>query len=397
MAAGQLLKLSLRKMKVSVPVVALLFALLHAVVSLRVSVTMKISLPDRLQQISNSLKNNFQPKAIAAVLCSALIVGNPGDAFAARSGSRSGGSSFRSSTRGYSGGSSGTRLNSYSSTYRSTTIIPMPMLSPFSYGYGFSPFGIMPVNADVVLLAGAAYLAYTLLKNRAGGSSFLSAGEGGSLGSGATVIKLQIALESDWSQEGNIMETMSRISQKNAGGQAVMTGRTELSTLLSETALALLRRKDSWSAASLSGERFAGGDGALRAEPSFQRTVVQERSKFESEVKPSASDFTSYSDFGSNRAPSVDGRYSGTGSKQTQAVVSVVVAMRGRSEALRGADNVAVSVPEVTRVLQTLASEALSDEGENVLGVEVLWTPSERGRTLTPREMLLDYPELLGL
>jgi uncharacterized membrane protein len=384
-------------MKVSIPVIALLFAFLSNVLSLRVSPTTKMSLPERLQQISNSLKKNFQPKAIAAVLCSALIVGNPGDVLAARSGSRSGGSSFRSSTRGYSSGSSGTRLNSYSSTYRSTTIVPVPMLSPFSYGYGFSPFGIMPVNADVVLLAGAAYLAYSLLKNRAGGSSFLSAGEGGSLGNGATVIKLQIALESNWSQSGNIMETISQISQKNAGDQAVMTGRTELSTLLSETALALLRRKDSWSAASLSGERFSGGDGALRAEPSFQRTVVQERSKFESEVKPSSSDATSYNDFVSNRAL-VPGRYSaGAGGTQTQAVVSLVVAMRGRSEALRGADSVAVSVPEVTRVLQTLASEALSDEGQNVLGVEVLWTPSERGRTLTPREMLLDYPELLGL
>jgi uncharacterized membrane protein len=273
----------------------------------------------------------------------------------------------------------------------------------------------MLVNANVVLLVSAAYLAYTLVKNRAGGSSFPSGGEG------ATVIKLQIALESFWTQEGNIMDTMSQIAQKNAGDQAVIRGRTELSTLLSETALALLRRKDSWSAASLSGERYPGGDGVLRAESSFQRTVVQERSKFESEVKPSTSNVTSYSSE-SLCAPSPDRSYSDAGSKQTQAVVSVVVAMRGRSEALRGAGSVAVSVPEVTRALQTLASEALrgagsvavsvpevtralqtlasealSDEGENVLGVEVLWTPSEWGRTLTPQEVLLDYPELLGL
>ena len=55
------------------------------------------------------------------------------------------------------------------------------------------------------------------------------------------------------------------------------------------------------------------------------------------------------------------------------------------------------SSTDVATVLQTLASEALTDEGENVMAVEVLWTPSESGTTLSKRELIMDYPELIQL
>lgn len=250
------------------------------------------------------------------------------------------------------------------------------------------------MNANIVLLAGAAYLAYNILLSRAGGANFFKSGETGSLGSGATVVKIQLSLDSDWSQPDNIMETLGKLSSGNSRDRGLLTGRTELSTLLSETALALLRRKDAWSAAALAGERFTGGDDvAQRVEPFFQSAVVQERSKFEAEVAPSHG--TMNSDSNSNsKEYNTDQDFMGR--TATQMLVSLVVALRGRSEVL-SARPAAVTSAEVARCLQTLASEALSDEGENVLGVEVLWTPSERGRTLSSKDLLLEYPELMSL
>ena len=51
---------------------------------------------------------------------------------------------------------------------------------------------------------------------------------------------------------------------------------------------------------------------------------------------------------------------------------------------------------EVKRCLQGLAADALTDEGDNVMAVELLWTPSERGSTISKRELINDYPELIN-
>jgi uncharacterized membrane protein len=51
----------------------------------------------------------------------------------------------------------------------------------------------------------------------------------------------------------------------------------------------------------------------------------------------------------------------------------------------------------VKEILQSLASEALTDEGENIMAVEILWTPSEVGNVLSERDIVQDYPELIRL
>ena len=79
----------------------------------------------------------------------------------------------------------------------------------------------------------------------------------------------------------------------------------------------------------------------------------------------------------------------------TKAVVSIVVALRGRSDALQLSG--VRGVNDVRSVLQSLAAEALTDEGENVMAVEVLWTPSERNTVVSDRDIITDYPELMRL
>lgn len=327
------------------------------------------------------LVSQLKSKVLPALLGAGILFG-PGveNAEAARSGGRSGGSSFRmpspaprSSTSlrssygnsGYGGG-------------RAVMPMPiMPMYSPFGYSpFGFSPFGgFMPINLNLIVLGVAAYAVYSVLSNRAGGSDFSNEGSSGSLGSGATVVKIQLSLSSDWSQPGNIMETLTRLAEKNSA----MTGRPDLARLLSESSLALLRRQNDWQSAAYEGEQFVLGP--QKAEPYFQRLAVQERAKFEEENSSSS-------------AAVIKSSNSGRGAQPTQVVVSLVVALRGQSS---GFSRSVRSLAEVKKCLQALAADSLSDEGDNVMALEVLWTPSEPGTVITEREIVEDYPELLRL
>lgn len=173
---------------------------------------------------------------------------------------------------------------------------------------------------------------------------------------------------------------MTALSQLGSRRGNRVNERTELASLLSEASIALLRREDSWTSASIRGERFGGGS-AGKAEPFFQRTAVAERSKFEKEN--SGSDL---------QAQNLYGQSSDRGTR-TQAVVSIVCAIRGRSDALRNVRN----SQDVKEALQTLASEALTDDGDNIMAVEVLWTPSDPNEVLSQRDVIVDYPELLRL
>ena len=329
-----------------------------------------------MQKMQKVLKS----KVLPAIVASSLLLNMPTEADAARSGGRSGGSSFsRGGGGGFGGGGGGgmrssTRLSG-SVGYGGPTIMPiMPMYSPFGYSpFGFSPFGFMPINFNVLILAGVAYVVYNALKNRVGGSDFTGDGiESGSLGRGATVMKIQVALSADWAEQKNIMNTLARLAEKNAA----MGGRNDLATLLSDASLALLRKQGDWNAVAYESELFGGG--GRKAEPAFQQLAIKERAKFEEETSKIAT-----------IAPSA------VGSSPTQVVVSIVVAVRGRSSGYMSGPM--RSTADVSRCLQGLATDALTDQGENVMAVEVLWTPSEPGNTISPRELIEDYPELIRL
>lgn len=295
---------------------------------------------------------NLPKKAIPALIGAALLTFNPSDSLALQSGGRSGGSSFRSaprsSTRSYSSNGYG------GGAYRSSpSFVPVPMYSPFSYGFGgfggfgISPFSFIPINLNVLLLGAAAYAIYNVLQNRVGSSDFSNFEDGGALGDGASIVKLQVSLDADWSKDGNIMQTMADLAAR----KGIISGRSDISSLLSEASVALLRRQNDWSAVSFDTQEFRRGE-SDRAEPAFQRLAIQERTKFEKESMPGAA----------IRSTSI-------GYTPTQAVVSLVVAIRGRSDTLK--KKMLSSRNDVREVLQTLASEALTDEGDNVMAVEV--------------------------
>lgn len=332
---------------------------------------------DGFGKFAAKLKAKFVPAILGAGLMLAST-GGP-DAAEALSGGRSGGSSFRggggggyrpssamrSSSRGYGGGYGG-----------GISMMPpiMPMYSPFGYGGFGMGYGFMPINFNVIALGLVAYVVFNALSNRVGGSDFSDDGMGtSSLGSGATVMKLQIAMSSDWAEENNVMETLTRLANKNSA----MSNRSDLARLLSESSLALLRRVNDWEAAAYEGDKFMLGP--QKAEPYFQRLAIGERSKFDKETNGDVAMIK----------PDIDMSVS----QPTEVVVSLVVAMKGQSSAY---SNSVRSLAEVKRCLQGLAADALTDEGDNVMAVELLWTPSERGNTISKRELIQDYPELIN-
>lgn len=354
--------------------------------SARQSITTHLNHKKNLQMMKSPMNNdNDKPtilhklKNLPAVIGTALILGlspwnQPADAV--QSGGRvSGSSSFRSSSRPSS--SLRSSNSGYSGGYRSATIMPvMPMYGGFGYGYGFglSPFSFMPINPSVLIIGALAYVAFQVLSNRITGADFsgYDDGESGSLGSGATVLKLQVGLDADWGERGSIMEILSNLASKNNG----MSSRVEIAQLLSDTSLALLRKQNDWHSAAYEGQVFSNN--VKSAEPLFQSIAIKERAKFDEER---------------TGGEIVTLKPSNAGTK-TQAVVSLVVAMRGKSN---GYQRTVSSLADVRACLQGLASDSLTDNGDNVMAVELLWTPVDRGDTLSPRDLITDYPELIKL
>ena len=109
-----------------------------------------------------------------------------------------------------------------------------------------------------------------------------------------------------------------------------------------------------WGSAAYEGERFLTGP--TKAEPYFQRLVVGERSKFEKET------------IGENRVMIKNSNDKNV-SQPTEVVVSLVVAMRGQST---GYAKSVRSLAEVKACLQGLAADALTDDGDNVMAVELM-------------------------
>jgi uncharacterized membrane protein len=214
-----------------------------------------------------------------------------------------------------------------------------------------------------------AYAVILFLSNRVGGSNFEDA-PGGALGSGSTVLKIQIGLDSSWTP-GNIMETLGSIASRNNNPST----RNGLSQLLSETALALLRKQKEWNSVAYEGSTFRENE-HREAEPLFQQIAIKERAKFEQETSSVASIKPSST------------------TQSTQAVVSVIVAFRGKAKSYCNS----IRTPSQLReFLQNLAADSLTDDGDNVMAVEVLWTPSEANTVISERELIMDYPELVRL
>lgn len=132
----------------------------------------------------------------------------------------------------------------------------MPVL-PFSpyggFGFGFGggygivrPFGFMSGVTDIIIIGGVIYLVASLLKSAGGSNWDLNEDEPSSLGSGVTVLKLQVGLQvPDRSSPSTVLSQLDDLART-----ADVSTRQGLAQLVSATALALLRSSNDWVSAS---------------------------------------------------------------------------------------------------------------------------------------------------
>jgi uncharacterized membrane protein len=363
-----------------------------------------------------AFQNFFQQNsAFAAVAALALtLFMTPLPSFAAMSGGRMGGSfsapssSRISPSRSYGGGSSyygggsygsgysrgysrGLRTGYYSSPTIVAPIAPItPMISPYyrPYGYGASP-GIItyssgPSILPLLLFGGLAFAAVSSMSNTmtsvssswADSSPLALGAPSSALGAGSSVVQVSVALEvPDRDDRNSILSVLGRLANT-----ARTDTRVGIQNLTSQVALELLRRKNSIVSASTSYKHYNNREQSQR---DFNKRSIKERSKFESETM---SNFGGL-DFGRGNGR---GAMEGSG-KATMAVVTLLLNIDGDSTKVPQIRSPA----DVEDALRKIAADSKVDSC--LQGAEILWTPEDRVETLSPRDVVADYPELRSI
>ncbi|CBJ29475.1 conserved unknown protein [Ectocarpus siliculosus] len=242
-------------------------------------------------------------------------------------------------------------------------------------------------------------------------------GRGGSSQT-AVVTTLQLGLYCDrQGGQGDVLATLDKLSQT-----ADVNSPRGLSTLINEVCLTLLRSGRDWLGGTGSVKMYASegrsnsrgkkSSPVSRAKRDFNRAAMRERSKWERETVSNTPD----RGFSSSTAPSWGG-FSAQKSG-TYAVATLIVAWSGlnstppRAEPRRGGwftrdsrdrdDDRGVEFSVVNRqsaltLLEWLGDEAAEGRGENVLDVEVLWTPADPDDSLDREDLDTKWPELRAL
>ena len=315
-----------------------------------------------------------------SVLLLALVVLLPALALAGprSGGSFSGRSGFRSAPH-YSGGNRDYGRSTYGGGSGSHFIF-LPGWgwgSGYGYGGGGSLLGTLVVLVAVGV--GASMLMRAVRRSRTagpggGGLSALfgpsssSDDESLNLQGRAYLYKLQIALGR--SARG----IQDRLAVFAAQGDT--SSEAGLAALLQQSALELLRNKDSI--------RYAAADGRgpmtlTNAETAMNAVSLAERSRFQLERVRVADGRAARSE-----APAEEGKEA-----LVMVVVTLVTASRTPLERFR-----AVSTPDELGALLTELG-GLSQSG--LLGLEVIWTPADANDSMTETDVMTTYPELRSL
>ncbi|KAK9819848.1 hypothetical protein WJX72_003190 [[Myrmecia] bisecta] len=323
----------------------------------------------RVQKFLTSLAKG----AAVAALAAALVLSSVSPAWAARSGGRVGGSSFSSarsyggsSSRSYGGSSGLSSSRSYSSAPSVTLGGGVGLHSwfaptPWGYGYGGGYGG--PVSGGGgffnLLIWGVVALVVVQVAQ-----SFLSNGDGVSVGGErVAVAKVQVGL---LGSARGLQRDLDRIA-----GRADTNTPEGLHYVLQETVLALNRNPDYcvYGAAKVSNQRDLDA-----GEDKFNQVSIEERSKFKEETLSNVG----------GRSRRAQLRSSSRGDNDL-IVVTILVAVQG-----------GLKLPSITsrEELRTALNRLGAVRSEQVMAVEVLWTPQEEGDYFTRDELAYDYPTL---
>jgi uncharacterized membrane protein len=309
-----------------------------------------------------------------------LALSNADGALAARSGGRIGGGSFRAPSRG----------PTYSAP-RSYTPGPGGYGGYGGYGYGggggFSPLFFIPFLGGTGGLSGlfgiliffaiANFLVSTFRRVGAGTDGENLDYDAYSSNPAVSVAKLQVGL---------LAEARTLQADLNRIAEAADTSSSEgLVQVLQEASLALLRHPEYWV--------YAGSESQQTrlsaAESQFNRLALAERSKFSEETLTNFNTRRQLRSANDSSALTV-AEPGGALTNTTQApseyiVVTILVGTQGKWQ-----------FPAInnTEDLRRALSQIGAIPSEQLLAVEILWTPQAEDDTLTTDDMIAEYPNL---
>jgi uncharacterized membrane protein len=335
-----------------------------------------------LKSRSHPLNRTFKPllkpflrSAFALALVALMVFSQAGSALAARGGGRIGGGSFRAPTtsrpytpspsRGPSGYGGG-----YGGGYYPGGGFGFPFILPFVGFGGTGLFGI------IIAIAIANFLFRSFRNAGFGDGGTYGGTYGGSYDTYSnptvSVAKLQVGL---LAQARNLQADLTRLAQTADTGTSA-----GLTKVLQETTLSLLRHPEYWAYADADDSRIR----LQAAEQTFNQLAIAERSKFTgetlsnvnaqiSQASPKAALGGSGGELAYSQAP---GEY---------IVATVIVATQSNLDL----PNIS-STEDVRRAINQIGAIA----SDQLMAVEVLWTPQASGETLTADELIAEYPNL---
>lgn len=303
-----------------------------------------------------------------STFASAVAFAGPrsGGSFGSRGGFRSGGG-YSSPAPGYSGGGYG---NPYSGGYGyggGSHFLFFPSFGGYGLGYGggFGLFGVLAAVAVVGLVVRAVRAGRAASSS---GGSYYGDDEVGATPGRAYLYRLQLALGR--SARG----IQDRLAEFAAEGDT--ESEAGLATLLQQTAVELLREKDS--------VRYLGTDARgpmtlTNAETAMNGMALAERGRFQVERVRAAGGKVSRS-----ASPAEDGREA-----LELVVVTLLVATRTPLEKFGSAGSPAD--------LSALLAELGGVSPDAILGIEVVWTPADPNDSMTETDVMTTYPDLRSL
>ncbi|USR90867.1 DUF1517 domain-containing protein [Phormidium yuhuli AB48] len=308
-----------------------------------------------LSKLKPILKSIFLVGVIAI-----LFFSQADGALAARSGGRMGGGSFRAPSRSYSAPS-----RSYAPNRGYGGGFGFPFLIPF-FGFGGGFGGLFSI---LIVIS----LANFLVRSFRGSLGEGDGGEPQSLNPTVSVAKLQVGL---LAQARELQTDLDRIA---------LTANTESAQgraqVLQESTLALLRHPEYFAYASSETEQTRLNN----AEAQFNRWSLSERSKFSEETLSNYDNQLKQASDKSLPGESESGALTESEAPSEYIVVTLLVGVQGKLKLPAVQD--AESLNQALRDLGGVGAEQL-------LAVEVLWTPQAPGDTLTADDLLAGYPQL---
>lgn len=301
-----------------------------------------------------------------------LALGHADGAWAARSGGRIGGGSFSAPSRTYAPPSRTYAPPGGGGYY------PYPgggFGFPFVFPlFGFGGGGLFTI---LIFLAIAGFLAQTFRRVVSGGGEVDEVGY--SSNPSVSVNRLQVGLLANARELQAELNQIAETADTNSP-----EGRTQV---LQETSLALLRHPEYWVYAASTTQQAR----LSSAESQFNRLALAERSKFTEETLSNVNNQLK----AANPKGTLPAAQSGnqldnptrliTEGPGEYIIVTLLTATLGNLQ-LQGI----TSSDDLRQALRQIGSIS----GDNLLAIEVLWTPQAEGDTLSADDLLAQYPDL---